>query len=1028
MGLAQLTEELAWPSPDSILAPPGPGPSTNLAVARQKILSATSTLQGGERAQVGLLCADPRSKATEAPLAIVCTFEERAQTDTLVELHRVAWNFSNAPLLLTVDKTEVRAFTCSEPPSGDETQKLKPEISEARYVLGDVGGGLARNRRASLHWLEIATGSFMREHQNRFNKKNRADSLLLDNLQLLRARLHDDGLPYEVIHDLLARTIFVQFLFDRKDANGFTALNGERLTKLREQGVLSGKYKSFSEILLNHDDAYRLFQHLDEKFNGDLFPSLDAGDQGLRPEREIVLPEHLAVLSDFISGDLSLRSQQRSLWPMYSFDSIPLDFISSIYESFVEHDGQAIYTPPHLVDFVLDGVLPWDDINWDMKVLDPSCGSGIFLVKALRRLVHRWKLSNGDLDARIPVEPLRCILQHNLFGVDKDPHAIRVASFSLYLAMCDEIEPKYLWSNVKFPSLRGQQLKVGDFFDPSISEHSTKSVGELYDVIVGNAPWGKNTMTKFAGEWAHANGWPVSYGDIGPMFLAKSATLCKPKGVVSLLQPTGTLLTNTSTPACDFRARLFSTLAVTEVVNLSAMRFGLFRNAVGPSSLITLNQTAAGDSINYVCPKPSYQESIDCYRVLIDQYDIHEIHRDEASVGTDHWTTLFWGTRRDLALLRKLEKSRSLLDYEEEGKVIRRRGIIRNSTQSREQKVILGRLILEESNFPDNCFLSLALDDLRRNKDATTYSRDSTNFDAFEPNQMLIKMAWTVDESRFRAVLVDSQDTGVLCSQGYITVRANLKDSAVLEAACMMLNSNLAVYYQLGHSGRFATYRPAPEVKELLGTPIPTISGINEATSFDEVDERVYGAANLNESERALIDHTLNFVLPDLKAGANSARHARLKRTEAQNLVEYCEWFMMMLRTGMGNRSLSATVFDLHGDENPLPLRLVVIVLGSIGREREEIVTERISADSLWSRITDVYTLLDESASTEELCPRVARVFGFVKNPTKPNIRIPALFVVKSDQKRYWTRAMAMRDADDVSAKLFAHGRQSLPL
>ena len=86
----------------------------------------------------------------------------------------------------------------------------------------------------------------------------------------------------------------------------------------------------------------------------------------------------MEVLSEFISGDLSLQSGQRSLWPMYSFDSIPLDFISSIYESFVQHDGMAIYTPPHLVDFVLDGVLPWDDTNWDLKVLDPSCGSGVF--------------------------------------------------------------------------------------------------------------------------------------------------------------------------------------------------------------------------------------------------------------------------------------------------------------------------------------------------------------------------------------------------------------------------------------------------------------------------------------------------------------------------------------------------------------------------------------------------------------------------------------------------------------------------
>ena len=159
-------------------------------------------------------------KATEAPLAIVCTFEREAPTNTLVELHRLAWNFSNVPLLLTVDENEVRAFTCSEPPSRDADQGLNPEIKEARYVLGtsqSESDRVSRDRRTPLHWLEIATGRFLREHKNRFRKRNRADSLLLDNLRFLRTRLFNDGLPYEVIHDLLARTIFVQFLFDRQD-------------------------------------------------------------------------------------------------------------------------------------------------------------------------------------------------------------------------------------------------------------------------------------------------------------------------------------------------------------------------------------------------------------------------------------------------------------------------------------------------------------------------------------------------------------------------------------------------------------------------------------------------------------------------------------------------------------------------------------------------------------------------------------------------------------------------------------------
>src|ERR1700730_9440093 len=50
-------------------------------------------------------------------------------------------------------------------------------------------------------------------------------------------------------------------------------------------------------------------------------------------------------------------------------------------------------------------------------------------------------------------------------GVDKDPHAVRVACFSLYLAMCDEIEPRHYWTQIKFPTMRDKRLVCSDFFD-----------------------------------------------------------------------------------------------------------------------------------------------------------------------------------------------------------------------------------------------------------------------------------------------------------------------------------------------------------------------------------------------------------------------------------------------------------------------------------------------------------------------------------------------------------------------------------
>ena len=105
---------------------------------------------------------------------------------------------------------------------------------------------------------------------------------------------------------------------------------------------------------------------------------------------------------------------------------------ASTRRSFPASRGKPARTtrPPYLVDFVLDRVLPWGGTDWDLKVFDPSCGSGIFLVKSFQRLIQRWKRANPDKSPT--ARTLKRLLERNLFGVDKDRRAIRVACFSLY--------------------------------------------------------------------------------------------------------------------------------------------------------------------------------------------------------------------------------------------------------------------------------------------------------------------------------------------------------------------------------------------------------------------------------------------------------------------------------------------------------------------------------------------------------------------------------------------------------------------
>ena len=380
-----------------------------------------------------------------------------------------------------------------------------------------------------------------------------------------------------------------------------------------------------------------------------------------------------------------MASQQMCLWPQYAFDVIPLEFISSIYETFVtEHaskDG-VYYTPSYLVDFVLDCVLPWGGTDWNLKIIDPACGSGIFLVKAFQRLIHRWKLSNPDEPVR--AETLRRLLERNIFGVDKDPHAVRVACFSLYLAMCDEIEPRHYWTQVTFPPMRQRRLVCSDFFNEEQEGFNTNNDARSYDLVIGNAPFGAGVITDRANIWATSDdrNWSIPNNDVGGLFLAKGAQLCSDSGKVALIQSANSLLFNIG-KASHFRKELFTAHRVERIYNLSALRFQVFKGKkhtqktpVAPVCVVILTRTKStpDDSITYVSPK-HFRPLVDDCAIEIEPHDQRVLTVKDAIEDPSIWSKLMWGNARDLQLIRKLESFPSLKKLEGSHAVKSRQGL-----------------------------------------------------------------------------------------------------------------------------------------------------------------------------------------------------------------------------------------------------------------------------------------------------------------------------------------------------------------
>jgi hypothetical protein len=1024
--LASLHTMLGWPLATEVTHPGGAGANVFAALAREKIGRTLARYGDGKDAIVGVLMGNTQSHATEPPLALVVQFMRNADEATLCELHRMAWNFSHSPILITIEPSLVRVFTCCEAPN--------PTLAVSQFCLhqthADEFPALENRAVNALHWINLVSGEFFKPYAARLNRNGRADQMLLGNLRTMRKMLGQAGLSDDdVCHDLLARIIFVKFLFDRKDADGVAALTPAKLAKLHADGVLQKVHHDLAGVLANYEDIWQLFDWLNVRFNGDLFPgkgdTTAARAAGWAKEKAMVNAAHLALLADFVSGAIDLNSGQQCLWPQYSFDVIPLEFISSIYETFVAdraaRDG-IYYTPPHLVDFVLDRVLPWHGMEWNVKIIDPACGSGIFLVKAFQRLVYRWKQAHPSQVVR--AETLRHLLERNIFGVDIDPHAVRVACFSLYLAMCDEIEPRHYWTQVVFPNMRGRRLICSDFFVEGAAGFTTVQDADSYDLVIGNAPWGGGLVTEAASAWAKGDGrtWTIANKDIGCLFLVKGAQLLRPNGQMAMIQSANSMLFNNGMPtALAFRRQLFSTHQVQEVFNLSALRFQVFdrkshasKTSLAPACVMVMNKTtpAPQDRIAYISPK-HLKPLLDEFVIQIEPQDSRWLTQRDVLDDDLIWVALTWGGHRDWGLLKKLRSYPSIDKSGADIGVKSSRGINYGSGTKLEPQLD-GRCLFDQTSFPDTSFLTLDSDAFPKMQNIMLDGRASTDFRAFAWPQLLVKQSWQTKVGRFQARLVtSSKQEAVICNRSYLSVHGPEK---WLQAACLAFNSQVATYFLLLSSGRFAAYRPEPQVFEWRTVPVPPVDLIQleQITNLAELDQQAFAAFGLKDAERALIEDMCNITLADFKGGVNSPGLQSTQDKDESCLSVYCQYLMRVLKAGFGaDKNISATIFQSPG--KPLPYRLIAIELGKMTPGGVQI--EKIRSTDLLAQLER----LDMQANQRRgiYSQRVARIYD------TGNGR-PTIFIIKPDMVRYWSRSVGLHDGDEIAADLL-RSQQAAP-
>jgi len=401
----------------------------------------------------------------------------------ICKIHKTIWNQRKVPFLYVTSPTELRIYNCFEEPL-DPNKDLSEinRIELDRFSIKDTEEHL--NKLVSLFSrIAIDSGTFWNEEEIsvKFGSSKRVDTVLIKNLKDLKTEFINRQIPSSVIHDILIRSLFILYLED------IGATNAEYYQQFSKDAT------SYFHILTDKQATFNFFELLEDKFNDNLFRVTNI-------EKEKINEDELKLIASCFWGD-KVNTGQQTLWKKFDFSVIPIELLSEIYEIFLnktvkeKSKNGEYYTPHSLVDLILNESLPWADNNnnnYNLKILDLACGSGIFLVESYRRLVDRWEFVNKR---KPEFEDLKNILLNSIFGFEINPEAIKVTSFSLYLVLISYLNPKTIWQkkNIKFPYLvfernnpnkekQGRNL-IRESSLSNIIEHQL-----TFDLIVGNPP------------------------------------------------------------------------------------------------------------------------------------------------------------------------------------------------------------------------------------------------------------------------------------------------------------------------------------------------------------------------------------------------------------------------------------------------------------------------------------------------------------------------------------------------------------
>lgn len=582
------------------------------------------------------------------PLILFFDLTKEKNTYRESEIHKQVWSFDNSPVIFVIKEDGIKVYNAlnydKEEQSLEEIE-LDDEKRNDKFSFWNLQSGFV--------WTWLQKEYF--EIRSKKHQRKRVNEKLFENIKEVREHLTTlllNPLSENQANSLILRLIFIRYLIDRKVKIDENLIVGDLEN-------VNARRKSFIQLIKQPKELNSLFVKLNNKFNGVLFKELD-----------FILDQNQ---SDYLAGVFKGELQDEEnlfndfFFEIFDFSIIPVEVISGIYESLIDEETRkldaAVYTPPFLVEYVLNDTIDKfleEKNSSECKIFEVAVGSGIFLVQSLRKMIDKELEINSNQDKKEFSKRIREIAKNNLFGIDINGEALKVACFSIYIALLDYQDPKDI-DSYEFPNLIDSNLFKADFFD---IEHDFNKIikKEEPKFILGNPPW-KKDKSKNHLNWVNST---TTYSkkvkgkfEIAQSFLLRTKDFMSEE-TKSALIVTSTLFYNISSTTKEFKNDFLTSFCIEKFFDLSPVRRLIFEKKNSPASIVYFSLAKDKNYLNNVVNHQSVKSNhfLKHFKILvIEKYDRKKILQKYFIENDWMFKVALYGNTLDFALINKIFKS-----------------------------------------------------------------------------------------------------------------------------------------------------------------------------------------------------------------------------------------------------------------------------------------------------------------------------------------------------------------------------------